>query len=118
MTLASTTGCASACCQARRAHDILLTCRLMHFAASYCVTGLQLRDCDWPCVKYGAQLTGAVAFNHVKQGGWMQGSFWPYKKEAQKQFNDFWEVPKNDSRRSRPGVYSSDIVVCVSAGNP
>ena len=41
------------------------------------------------------------------------GNYWPYRETAQQMFNNFWDVPLNDSRRHRPGVYSSDIQVCA-----
>ncbi|MFO7718917.1 MAG: alkaline phosphatase D family protein [Gillisia sp.] len=37
------------------------------------------------------------------------GYEWEYKKESQEKFLDFLEVPKNDERRQREGVYHSKL---------
>ncbi len=38
------------------------------------------------------------------------GADYPSKEEAQSLFLDFWNAPKDDARRSRPGVYSSAVL--------
>ena len=38
------------------------------------------------------------------------GFEWEYKKEAQQLFLDFIDVPKDDERRTREGVYYSQTV--------
>ncbi len=35
---------------------------------------------------------------------------YPIKKQSQRIFNDFWEVPSDSPRRKRPGIYDSFIV--------
>ncbi len=42
-------------------------------------------------------------------GGNDAGAEYPKKKESQQVFLDFFEVPKDDPRRSREGVYSSTV---------
>ncbi len=37
------------------------------------------------------------------------GEEFVHKDEAQKLFNDFWNVPQNDPRRMRPGVYHAQV---------
>ncbi len=37
------------------------------------------------------------------------GGEFPYKDKAQRLFADFWDLPADDPRRSRPGVYSAAI---------
>ena len=37
------------------------------------------------------------------------GSSWEYKEESQQKFLDFIDVPEDDARRSREGVYHSEI---------
>ncbi len=37
------------------------------------------------------------------------GTEWKYKKESQKKFLDFLDVPQNDERRRREGVYHSQL---------
>ena len=37
------------------------------------------------------------------------GSDYKYKVESQKLFNDFWNIPQNDPRRNREGIYFSEL---------
>ena len=37
------------------------------------------------------------------------GSEYPFRVESQKIFQDFWGVPSSDPRRSRPGIYHSQV---------
>ena len=37
------------------------------------------------------------------------GGDYKYKVESQKLFNDFWNIPQNDPRRYREGIYFSEL---------
>ncbi|WP_421788438.1 alkaline phosphatase D family protein [Hyphobacterium sp.] len=37
------------------------------------------------------------------------GGGFPYKEFAETLFLDFWDIPENDARRTRPGIYASDV---------